>query len=449
MVKILFFKFLLVNSILFGISNNNLDHNIKNLSLKEKVGHLFMIGIYQDRPIEEVLHYLHEYQVSNFLFVGRNWKPEKQRQIIAEMQKERLILFAEDLEYGLAQRMDDVVIYPRNMTLGAILNDNLIYDLGKEVGRQCRALGISLNLSPVVDVNSNPSNPVIGVRSFGDDPKRVAQLGINMMQGIKSEGVKTAAKHFPGHGNVVIDSHYSLPITENYELLPFIDLIQNNVDCILTAHLLIPSFDSENPVSLSKKWINFLKEDLQFKGLILTDDLLMKALYQPFNERALRAFIAGNHLLLFTENLPYNREAFIEGYNAIYNAVLSGQIAMEILDERVKEILTFKDNLSKDPTMESWITDKAIALKNRLYREAITRINNFPLEEPIQIMTNPFDPIYGKTLIYAGSPYHLSLLPKDRAIILAYEPGGIEQALIAIKENDFRGKLPIRLECFK
>ena len=444
MGKILFFIYIITSLNLFGISNSNLNFNIKNLTLKEKIGHLFMIGIYQDRPTDEVLHYLNEYQVSNFLFVGRGWKPERQRQIITEMQKDRLLLFAEDLEYGLAQRMDDVVIFPRNMTLGAIQNDELIYELGKEVGRECRSIGISLNLSPVVDVNSNPLNPVIGVRSFGDDPKRVAQLGIKMMQGIKSTGIKTAAKHFPGHGNVIVDSHYSLPITENFDLMPFIELIQNHVDCVLTSHLMIPSFDAENPVSLSKKWIDLLKEELQFKGLIITDDLLMNALYHPFNERALRAFLAGNHLLLFTENLPYNRDAFKEGFNAIYNAVLNGQISMDLLEERVKTILSFKEGLHKDPSMDSWITEEAITLKNRLYREAITKINDYPVVEPVQIMTNPLDPVYGKTLIYAGSPYHLSLLPQDRAIILAYEPGGIEQALIAIKENDFRGRLPIK-----
>lgn len=421
-----------------------MEFNIKNLSLKEKVGHLFMIGIYQDRPIEEVIHYLNEYQVSNYLFVGRGWKPEKQRQIIAEMQKERPILFAEDLEFGLAQRMEDVVIFPRNMTLGAIQNEDLIYELGKEVGRECRAIGISLNLSPVVDVNSNPLNPVIGVRSFGDDPKRVAKLGLKMMHGLKSQGIKTAAKHFPGHGNVVVDSHNSLPITENFDLFPFIELIQNQVDCILTAHLLIPSIDAENPVSLSKKWIDFLKEELQFKGLIITDDLLMKALFHPFSERALRAFLAGNHLLLFTENLPYNREAFKDGFNAIYNAVLNGQISLDLLDERVKAILAFKEGLLRHSSMDPWITENALTLKDRLYREAITKINDYPILDPIQIMTNPLDPIFGKTLIYAGSPYHLPLLPQDRAIILAYEPGGIEQALIAIKENDFRGRLPIR-----
>ncbi|MFN4173566.1 MAG: glycoside hydrolase family 3 protein, partial [Parachlamydiaceae bacterium] len=331
-----------------------------------------------------------------------------------------------------------------NMTLGAIQNEDLIFEMGKEVGRECKAIGISLNLSPDVDVNNNPLNPVIGIRSFGDDSKRVAKLGLNMMRGIKSAGVKTTAKHFPGHGNVVVDSHSSLPVTNDYDLYPFIELIQHEVDCILTAHLLIPSVDAVNPVSLSKKWIDLLKEELHFKGLIITDDLLMKALESSFGDRALRAFLAGNHLLLFTENLHYNRKAFIEGYEAIYNAVLDGLIPIEMLNERVKEIIAFKRGLSTTPSYEPWITPNAIELKNRLFREAITKVNDYPIEEPIQIVTNPLDPIFGKTILYAGSPYHLPLLPKDRAIVLAYEPAGIEQALIAIKENDFRGRLPIK-----
>lgn len=441
MLKEILLLLVIISSALSAFEEINID----KINLKEKIGHLFMIGVYQDRPLEELKLYLNEYQISNLLFVGRGWKPERQREIILELLKEGDFLFAEDLEYGLAHRMEGVVNFPRNMTLGAIQEPSLIYELGKEVGRECRAIGISLNLSPVVDVNSNPLNPAIGKRSFGDDPVKVAHYGTQMMKGLQTSGIKTCAKHFPGHGDVTINSHDALPTTESYSLYPFKTLIDEGVDCVLTAHLIIPSIDPENPASLSKTWIDILKNDLHFEGIILTDDLLMKAIEPPYSDVALKAFLAGNHILLFTENYPHNRSAFVEAYNALYTAFSTGSLPLSLLDERVAQIRAFKSKLALKPTCEPWNTDYAVHLKNRLFREAITKITPHSIEEPFQVLTTPYEPIYGKTLIFAGSPYLLPLLPHDRALILAYEPEGVEQALVAIRENRFRGRLPVKI----
>lgn len=418
------------------------------LTLEEKVGHLFMIGIYSDKPKEEPLPYFTEYHVAHALIVGKNWEPEQEKSLIAYYQslvKDPLTI-AQDLEWGLNQRLNNVVIFPRNMTLGAIQDQNLIYEMGKEIARECRALGVNFNLSPVADVNNNPLNPVIHMRSFGDDPLRVAAASTAMMKGLKAGGLKTCAKHFPGHGNTSTDSHKGLPIIQapleslkKCELIPFMALADAGVDAIMTSHILNPELDPENPATLSKKTLDLIPKNV----LILTDDLLMSAIQGDYGDIARKAYLAGADILLFTDNKPHSREAFKKGYESLLNGFKEGSLSIDELDRKIEKILAFKSTLAT-PSDDEVITESAQILKAKLFEAAVTRVNNIPIEEPIQSLTSLKEPIWGNTLIWAGSPYDLDKLPKDKALIIVYEKEGIESGFKAIKENSYRGRLPIK-----
>lgn len=435
------FNFLLSNQI-------NYEDYLPSLTLEEKVGQLFMIGVFLGANDEEIQPYLTDYKAGNLYIQGKYWTSAEQIRRIKNFQKEVKIpyLIAQDLEWGLSQRMSDAIVYPHNMTLGAIQDLSLIEEMGEEVARQCKAIGVNLNFAPCVDVNTNPDNPVINARSFGDTPEKVSERGIAMMQGFKKHNLKSTAKHFPGHGDTSLDSHFHLPTTELAEahLQPFRKLIEKGVDCVMVGHLYIPTTDQDNPASLSKTIIDVLKNELHFKGLIVTDDLMMKALSDDFETRALKAFKAGHHILLFTDNQSQTREAFKRGYKALIEGFRSGELSIAELDKRVAKILAFKSTINVTPTEEPINLEKSYDLQNRLYRSAITKINDFPLLAPIQVMKECNDDVWGNTIIFAGSPYKLKRLPDDRAIVLCYEKEGVDEAYNAIEENKFYGILPIK-----
>jgi Beta-glucosidase-related glycosidases len=215
------------------------------------------------------------------------------------------LMIAIDAEWGLAMRLSKTVKYPLQMTLGAVDNDNLIYAMGKQIGDQCKRLGIHMNFAPVVDVNSNPKNPVIGMRSFGQDPLLVAQKGMMYMKGLQNSGVIACAKHFPGHGNTFTDSHYDLPVIsanmdalKANDLMPFQYLIDQGVQSIMIAHLAVPAMDNNDklPSTLSHKIVtDYLIDTMGFDGLVVTDGLDMTGVTKHYNEGevALKALEAG------------------------------------------------------------------------------------------------------------------------------------------------------------
>ncbi len=257
------------------------------------------------------------------------------------------IFFSIDAENGLGMRMDSVMALPRQMMLGAVRDPQLMYQYGQLVGDQCKRIGIQIDYAPVVDVNNNPANPVINDRSFGEDPNRVAELGKQYMKGLASKNVMAVAKHFPGHGDVSVDSHKDLPEIDKtqhqldtLELYPFRKLIDAGVPGVMTGHLFVPVIDKRpnTPASISKNAVTrTLKHNLGFKGLTFTDALEMKgvAKYFPDGASSVQSLIAGNDLLCLPGDLPLTIGKVLE-------AISEKKLKWKDLDGRVKKVLAAK-----------------------------------------------------------------------------------------------------------
>lgn len=297
------------------------------------------------------------------------------------------VIMTFDGEWGLAMRIPDVPKFPKNMTLGAISDPKLIYEYGKEVGRECRLAGVQVDFAPDGDVNSNPANPVIGYRSFGDDPERVAEFAAAFSAGMESTGVQAVIKHFPGHGDTSTDSHKTLPtVSHSYGRLDSVDLVpfkkyfdEQSGSGVMVGHLNVPSLDpSGTPASLSHAvTTDLLKNKLGFKGLIYTDALGMKGADSKENN-SVRALKAGADVLL----CPTNASADID---AVLDAVRSGKISSQIIEERCKKILAYKyalgltnrpKRISMNGLSEKINSPEADALLRRLATASITVVKN-------------------------------------------------------------------------
>ena len=259
------------------------------------------------------------------------------------------LLMTLDGEWGLAMRIRETPRFPSNMALGAMPFTQLIYDYGREVARECREIGINVNFAPVADVNSNPSNPVIGFRSFGEDPQRVA-LAVNAYsQGLEDGGVQAVAKHFPGHGDTDTDSHKALPTVnrtrsqlDKVELYPFRQFNSHGGSAIMTGHIAVPAIDpSGTPASLSPKAYELLRKDVGFKGLVYTDALGMKGAVAPKGmNNCVAALKAGADVLLASGNISGD-------IDAVMDAVAKGTISRKVIEERCKRVLAFKYALTQ------------------------------------------------------------------------------------------------------
>ena len=292
-----------------------------------------------------------------------------------------------DGEWGLGMRLKEVPNFQRNLILGALNDDMLLYEYGREVARQCRRMGIQVNFAPVLDVNDNPLNPVIGDRSFGESPELVARHAIAFARGLEDGGVMAVGKHFPGHGNSSEDSHKTLPVINKTlqeintcELVPFRKFIDAGLSGILTAHLLVPSIDGgKAPTSLSHECIGtLLRNEMDFNGLIFTDALNMKGATQMLKgSPCVNALLAGNDVLLMPDNVT-------DEIAAIKAAIASGKLSQSMIDERCKKILRYKyalDLTSRQQVnmanLESDInSQKAAVLKRQLTAGSITVIKN-------------------------------------------------------------------------
>ena len=257
------------------------------------------------------------------------------------------LLIGSDAEWGMAMRLDSTYAFPWNMTLGAIQDSAIVEKVGYQIGRHVKRLGVHINFAPDLDVNNNPKNPIIGNRSFGEDPKNVAQKGRAFVRGMEKAGVLSSGKHFPGHGDTATDSHKSLPIInssvgrlDSIELYPFKKVMKSGLSSTMVAHLDVPSLEPRegHPSTLSKNIVTgVLKNQLGFQGLVITDALNMKAVseFAAEGKVALEAFLAGNDMLLMPENVLKAKETIIEAYN-------KGTITEERLAESVKKILMAK-----------------------------------------------------------------------------------------------------------
>ncbi len=308
------------------------------------------------------------------------------------------LLISIDGEWGLGMRLDSVINFPRQLMIGAVPDAQLVYEFGRAVGEQCKRLGIHMNYAPVIDVNNNPNNPVINDRSFGEDKYKVALFGTQYMKGMQDVGVIACAKHFPGHGDVSVDSHYDLPVInktrtqlDSFELYPFRQLIKEDVGAIMVAHLAIPAIDSRDnrPTSLSKSNVTeLLKNELGFKGLIVTDGLEMKGVtkFFPDGQASVEALIAGNDLLC----LPGDVKGSIK---QILVAIQKNQLQWSDIDARVKKVLVAKYNagLNQAKTIDTYnlvadLNKYTTNINTELASNAITIVRNktdifFPLDK--------------------------------------------------------------------
>ena len=290
-----------------------------------------------------------------------------------------------DGEWGLGMRLKEVPNFQRNLILGAVDNDMLLYEYGREVARQCRRMGIQVNFAPVLDVNDNPLNPVIGDRSFGESPEEVARHAIAFARGLEDGGVMAVGKHFPGHGSSSEDSHKTLPVIKKSmqeintcELVPFRRFVDSGLSGILTAHLLVPAIE-DAPTSLSRASVtNILRDRLNFNGLIFTDALNMKGATQMLKgSPCVNALLAGNDVLLMPEDVT-------QEIAAIKSAIANGTLRQADVDERCKKILRYKYALGLTTLQHVNTTNlasdinsvNASLLKRQLTAGSITIIKN-------------------------------------------------------------------------
>lgn len=312
-----------------------------------------MVAAYSDTSSQhktnkdDITKLLEEQKIGGIIF----FKGSAERQAVLTNYYQSLayvpLLIGIDAEWGLVMRLDSVPKFPFQMTVAATQNDSLIYRMGKEIAKECRRLGVQEDFAPVIDINNNPDNPVIGMRSFGEDKVKVSAMGMAYMKGLQSENILSCGKHFPGHGDTKTDSHLDLPVInsptgelDTLEMFPFRQLIKNGLSSIMVAHLYIPSLDSTpNRASTLSNLIvdSLLKKKMGFKGLVFTDALNMKGVtkyYQP-GEVDLMALLAGNDILLFSENVP-------KAVEKIKNAIDKKEISQEEIDEHCHKILMAK-----------------------------------------------------------------------------------------------------------
>jgi beta-glucosidase-like glycosyl hydrolase len=377
------------------------EETLEKMSIDEKIGQLFVVPACPLRGqdhLDDLQKMFSEYHVGGVIL--KQGDPMGQVTLINSMQSKSKIplLTLMDAEWGLSMRLNHTVRFPKNLTLGAIQDNHFIFELGKEIGRECKLVGAHVNLSPVVDVNNNPNNPIIHMRSFGQDPNNVAEKAIQYMEGMQQQGVLACAKHFPGHGDTAIDSHLTLPLISHsfahldlIELYPFKKMIEKNIAAIMTAHLFLPCLDGKYPSSIS----NFVVEDLLqkklgFEGLVITDALNMKALKSNFSveEVAIKALTSGSDLLVYGDHIaPYIDEILKvdipKAFAALKKAYINGEIDDAMIDRHVLKILKTKESLNlqsftqlADPDLEELNSKEAILLKRELYRQAITLLEN-------------------------------------------------------------------------
>ena len=364
------------------------DSVYNSLSLDEKIGQLFMVAAYtvpDQSNKEQIADLITNYKIGGLIFMKGS--PVRQVQYTNYFQSlsKTPLMIAIDGEWGLAMRLDSTISFPRQLMLGAITDNNLIYDMGVEIGKECKRMGIQINFAPDVDVNNNPKNPIINSRSFGELKQNVAVKGEYYMTGMQDQRIVTTAKHFPGHGDTDADSHKSLPIIpyskmrlDTLELYPFKYLINRNLTGVMVAHLYVPEIDkTKNQAStLSPKIVqDLLINELGFKGLIFTDALNMQGVakyYKP-GEVEVKALLAGNDVLLFPGDVPV-------AVASIKAAIKSGVLTEKMIEIHCKKIIAAKQWMGLDTVpivktdslYEDLHTAKAEILNKKLIRASIT-----------------------------------------------------------------------------
>ncbi|WP_135666039.1 beta-N-acetylhexosaminidase [Halorhabdus rudnickae] len=411
-------------------------HNVSEQSIEQKVGQLFIAGFEGATPTESIRNLITEYNLGGVIYFSRNIDTPDQvtelsttLQSIATSEKakgQQPLLIATDQEGGVVSRLDWGSQLPSQMMLGACGDADLATRAGAAVGAELRSLGITMNLAPVLDVNNNPDNPVIGVRSFAEDPDVVSELGTAMALGMQSADVLACGKHFPGHGDTATDSHLGLPVVDHdrqrldsIEFVPFRAAIEGGIDAIMTTHVAFPAItgSAELPATVSKTvQTGLLREQLGFDGLIVTDCLEMDAIAGDIGvaEGAIQAVEAGCDLVMVSHT-PQRQRAAIE---AVIEAVRAGRISEARIDRSLERILSYKsqrDVGAPNDIEQSWKDTAAVSseVADRIARCGVTCVRDdsgllpFDRSRPVDVVgfpgdrgSNAEDGRYSPTLVY-------------------------------------------------
>jgi len=377
------------------------DSLYAKLSMDERIGQLYIVALYTNKDqnhISGVRKLVEQEKIGGIILMQDD--AEQEIALVNEFQKKSRVpmLFGMDAEWGLYQRIKTAHKFPWAMTLGAIQDNNLVYEMASKIAEDAKKMGIYWNFAPVVDVNTNPKNPIIGNRSFGSDVQNVIAKSLAYAQGLQDNGVLAAIKHFPGHGDTDVDSHLDLPVVKHslerlnkIELAPFKALMDKKIGGAMIAHLYVPQLEKGKniPASISYDIVtNLLKNKFRYEGLVITDALNMNAVAKkyPAGELDLRAFKAGNDVLLFSQDVP-------TGKKLIKEAIQKGEISEKRLEESVKKILKTKyllglqnlRPLSPEGINNVLNNDSHAKISEKLYTNALTLLKDenqlFPLRE--------------------------------------------------------------------
>lgn len=344
-----------------------IKEQIKGMTLDEKIGQMVIVGVDGYNMNENAKKMIDNYHVGGFILLKANVDSTSQalgliNSLKSRNSKNKVPLFMSvDEEGGSITRMpDEFQKFPTNMAIGKINNMEFSYKVGNVIAQEIRSFGFNLDFAPVLDINSNPKNPVIGDRSFGTESGVVSSLGVQTMKGIQAGKIISVVKHFPGHGDTSVDSHVGLPTVNNdlnrlksFELIPFADAINNNADGVMVAHILLPKIDSKNPASMSSTIVTgILRDYLKFTGVVFTDDMTMGAIVKNYNigDAAVKSINAGVDVLLVCHE--YANEVSI--INALKKAAEDGTISESRIDESLYRILSLKQKYDlSDNTIKS------------------------------------------------------------------------------------------------
>jgi len=366
---------------------------LEELTLEEKIGQLIMVRAHSnlgDDHVASVKKLVKDYKVGSLCFFQGS--PTKQAELTNTYQglADIPLIVAIDGEWGLGMRFKkDVISYPRQLTLGAISDDNLIYEMGRQVAYDLKRIGIHLNFAPVVDVNNNPANPVINNRSFGENKENVASKAFQYARGMEDAGVLACAKHFPGHGDTDVDSHYGLPVLnfdkkrlDSLELFPFRQLSEKGISSMMIAHLNVPVYDDRDnrPTTLSKYVVtDLLRQEMGFDGIIITDAMEMEGVTKHFppGVAEAEAILAGNDVIC----LPRDTKVAIEAIKKYVEdgIIQEGQINASVRRVLMKKYdlgLKYRPRIVVNDITKDLVTPEGLSLKSRLLAEAITLVDD-------------------------------------------------------------------------
>lgn len=340
-----------------------LMQDMKEMSLEEKVGQMIFAGIEDTTITDQAKQLISKDMVGGLILFKNNMIDVQQtvgfiNELKTESKNNKIPLFlGVDEEGGRVTRLPGITKFPTNLDVGKQNNEKWSYDIGVQLGTALKSFGFNVNFAPVLDVNSNPSNPVIGDRSFGDNPTIVSKLGIQTMKGMQSQSIIPVVKHFPGHGDTSVDSHKELPVIHKtkedlqaLELIPFKDAVNNGADMVMVGHILLPNLDTQFPSSLSSDIItDLLREEMGFNGVIITDDMTMHSITNQYDigYASVEAVKAGNDMVMIAHNYTNVKKA----KDYILKAVRKGEISEERINSSVIRILSLKEKYHLSNTL--------------------------------------------------------------------------------------------------